>query len=237
MTGGDCQGPCNGRARKEQAKFKSALADWDKAMAEREEGDPGPPRPVPPDIRPWQGEPVFCLRCQGALRTKLAELDDLAALLAAIPGLNGPADSAGKVSGSKGKRSPSPFGDDLLELEDWLRNWESLTRLADPGARRGYLASVITTLTHQLVQQFDRIICNGDFAADFGSELSRWHATLSAKAHAGPGIKHQQQKCPLCKEYSLWRSAGEEYIRCVNTDCLRLMSLDEYDALTDDAVA
>lgn len=230
-----CPGACNNTYRRRRALYEADMARYARTLETRADDDPIPECPRPPDITPWYGFPVWCLKCQSSLRGKLAELDDLAALLAAVPGLNAPADSAGKVSGTRGKRSPSPFGDDLLELEDWLRDWESASREADPGARRGYLASAITTITAQLVQHFDRIISHPDMAQDFGTEIGQWHRTLAAKAHAGQALKHQKQRCPRCKDYTLWRADGESYVKCVNVDCQRLLSLDEYDRLADSA--
>jgi hypothetical protein len=231
----DCIGPCNARARREQAAFKAALAGWDQAMAERAEGDPGPPRPVPPDIRPWPGNP-WCPRCQGALRAQLAELDDLAPLLAAIPDLSAPSEEA-RVSGSRETASPSPAMDDLDELAGWLRDWQTALQGTDPLARRGYLATAITTTVHWLALHFDSLIVHPDLAADFGTELRQWHRSLTAKAKAGTGLKHMNKACPRCRSFTLWRTDGEMYVKCADRDCQRYLTLSEYEALDATQVA
>jgi hypothetical protein len=231
----DCPGSCNARARREQAAFKAALAVWTQAMADRAEGDPGPPRPVPPDIRPWQGNP-WCPRCQGILRAQLAELDDLSCLYAAIPDLRAPSEEA-RVSGTRGTPSPSPAADDLDELAGWLRDWQSAYLGTDPLARRGYLATEITTSVRWLVGHFDPLIVHPDLAEDFGTELRQWHRSLTAKAKAGAGMKHMKKACPRCHCYSLWRADGERYVRCADQECGRLLSLDEFEALGSTQVA
>lgn len=235
----ECPGPCNGKARRAQAVYKEALADWGRQMAGRHTDDtqPDPGRPVPPDIRAWPGDPVFCLRCQGAIRTQLAELDDLAAHLASMPVLRAPSDSGNRVSGTRGTPSPSPAHDDLDELAGWLRDWQCVAQGAEPLARRGYLATVITTTTAWLVLHFDSLIVDPDVAGDFGSEVRSWHRSLAEKSRTGMGLKHMNKPCPRCKLFTLWRADGEAYVRCSGEDCQRYLSLDEYDTIASENVA
>jgi hypothetical protein len=230
-----CPGSCNSRFRREQAAYKAALTAWAAAMAARAEGDPELPRPLPPGTRAWPGNP-WCGRCQGVLRAQLAELDDLAALLAAIPDLSAPPEEA-RVSGSRDTPSPSPSMDDLDELAGWLRDWQSALQGSDPPARRGYLATAVTTGVHWLALHFDPLITHPDLAADFGGELRQWHRTLSAKAKAGTGIKHMKKPCPRCRNYTLWRADGDRYVKCADRDCGRMLSLEEFEALDAPKVA
>ena len=225
----DCPGSCNSRYRREQAAYKAALDDWARAMECRLAGDPEPPRPLPPETRAWPGSP-WCMRCQGILRAQLAELDDLAALLAAIPDLSAPSEEA-RVSGTRGEPSPSPAMDELDELAGWLRDWQSALQGSDPIARRGYLATAITPSVHWLALHFDPLITHPDMAADFGAELRQWHRTLSSQAKAGTGIRHMTRACPRCRAYTLWRADGDRYVKCADRDCQRHLSLDEYEAL------
>ena len=231
----DCPGSCNSRARRDQATYKAALVEWDQAMENRAEGEPEPPRPVPPDIRPWPGDPIWCLKCSGTLGTQLAELDDLAALIAATPPLaKPPDDGAGRVAGTRDAKSPSARMDELEELGEWLRSWEAAAREADdPRPRRGYLATESTTVTAWLYHHFPALIMNPDCALDFGEEIRRWHRELSRLASAGRMNRHQKRPCPRCKLYTLWLTVGDNYIRCINEDCNRLLSREEYDALAD----
>lgn len=230
-----CIGPCNGRFRREQAAFKAALDTWDRAMAARREGDPEIPRPLAPETRAWPGNP-WCPRCQGMLRAQLAELDDLAALLAAIPDLSAPSEEA-RVSGTRAAPSPSPAMDELDELAGWLRDWQSALQGSDPVARRGYLATAITTGVHWLALHFDPLITHPDIAQDFGTELRQWHRRLVSQAKAGAGIRHMTKQCPRCRAYTLWRADGDRYVKCVDRDCQRHLSMDEYEALGAPKVA
>ena len=170
------------------------------------------------------------------MRSQLAELDDLAALLAAIPDLSAKSEEA-RVSGSRNAPSPSPSMDDLDELAGWLRDWQSALQGTDPIARRGYLATAITTGVHWLALHFDPIITHPDMAEDFGTELRKWHRTLTAKAKAGTGVRHMPKRCPRCRAYTLWRSDGDRYVKCADQDCARYLSLDEYEALDAEKVA
>lgn len=243
---GLCPGPCNGRFRKARALYGRATADYGEAMTawavametagpDLDPG-PGPPKPEPPDIRPYPGEPAWCARCMSMIHQELAELDDLASMLLAIPDLRGAADQSGKVSGTRGHRSPSPFADDADELAAWLRSWESLARGTDPAPRRGYLAGEITATSAWLVAHYEQLITNPDFAGDYGTEIRDWHRSLKAKAHAGNATKHMPRPCPRCRLYTLWATDGEDYVVCKNEDCRRLMSREEYRDLTEDRV-
>jgi hypothetical protein len=243
---GLCLGPCNSRYVKARALYGKALADWSEAMAARavayETSPPGtdlgpePARPEEPRIRPWLGEPTWCRRCTAMIHAELSELDDLIAMLLAIPDLRAGADQAGKVSGTRGQRSPSPYADDADELAEWLRSWESLARGTDPAPRRGYLAAEITATAAWLVTHFEPLITNPDLAADYGNEIRGWHRTLKMKAHAGSATKHMPRPCPRCRLYTLWATDGEDYVVCKNEDCRRLMSREEYRDLTEDRV-
>ena len=243
---GLCPGPCNSRYVKAQALYGQAMAAYAEAMAARAaaceasppDSGPGPEpsRPEEPDIRPWLGEPVWCRRCTSMIHQELSELDDLIAMLLAIPDLRAGAGQAGKVSGTRGQRSPSPFADDADELAEWLRSWESLARGTDPAPRRGYLAPEITASVAWLAAHFEPMITSPDIAADYGSEIRAWHRSLKARANAGSATKHMPRPCPRCRMYTLWAADGEDYVVCRNEDCRRLMSREEYRDLTEDRV-
>jgi hypothetical protein len=231
MSGGEvsCDGPCNSRWRKADAEYRKALAAYDPLDADQS-------RPSPPEVYPFYGDP-WCPRCKSQIHEQLSQLDDLAALLAALPpspNARGD-DKAGKVSGSKAEPSPSSRMDDMLELGEWLRNWESAFRGEDPKPHRGYLASEITTITAWLVTHYDKCITHPDLGLDFGREIRRWHGEMQEKARVGQVDKHVKRACPRCNLYTLWARDGEDYVRCINDDCRRLMTREELAALDNAA--
>jgi phage FluMu protein Com len=229
-----CDGPCNSRWRKADAEYRKALADYDPL-------DSAQSRPSPPEVYPVYGDP-WCPRCKNQIHEQLAQIDDAAAILAALPPSPNDRgdDKAGKVSGSKAQPSPSSRMDDLEELGEWLRSWESSFRpvvLAvgglheDPKPHRGWLATEITTITAWLVFHFDKCITHPDFGQDFGREVRRWHREMQEKARAGQVDKHVKKPCPRCRLYTLWARDGEDYVRCINEDCNRRMTREELAAM------
>jgi hypothetical protein len=229
-----CDGPCNSRWRKAQAEYKKALNEYDPLDADQS-------RPIPAEIYPVYGDP-WCPRCKSQIREMLSQIDDAAAILGAFPpSLNDRSDDkAGKVSGTKTEPSPSSRMDDLEELGEWLRSWESVFRpvvLAvagihdDPKPHRGWLATEITTITAWLVFHFDKCITHPDLSVDYGREIRRWHRMLQEKARAGQVDKHVKKPCPRCRLYTLWARDGEDYVRCVNDDCNRRMTREELAAM------
>lgn len=235
-----CPGPCNSPWRRAQALHTDATTRWKQATATWEAaGGAGerPPAPEPPRLRAWSGDPVWCTRCAASLHQQLAELDDLICLLTGTPDLRGAAgDKAGRVSGTPGRPSPSPAADTASELNAWLRDWESAITGGDPPAQRGWLASETTTLIRSLTARFGQAITSPDYALDLGTEIRQWHRQLTARAKAGAGTRHRPRPCPRCRLYTLWHQEGDDYIRCQNPDCQRLIRVDEYDELTAESV-
>jgi hypothetical protein len=231
-----CPGSCNSTYRRRRALYEADVAKYARTLETRADDDPIPEAPRPPDITPWYGTP-WCLKCQGIIRAELAELDDLASLIGAIPPLARPADDGtGKVSGTRAKSSPSARMDDLEDLGEWLRSWEAVARAEDdPRPRRGLLARESTTLTAWLYHHFDQLIMHPEAARDFGEEIRRWHRDMARRAAAGQMKRHQKQPCPRCKLYTLWAIVGEDYIRCINEDCNRMLTREEYDGLASAA--
>ena len=229
---GICKGPCNNRWRRSQDDYRRALAAWDDQMAARLPGDPEPERPEEPDLRPWGGDPHFCPRCQAQIRRELAELDDLVSIVTAFAdGHRASTELGTRVDGSRSAPSPSPATDAVDELASVLRNWESALRGTDPPARRGLLASEITTSVAWLLARFDLLITHPDFGADFGSEISGWHRQLRERGKAGTGRSRKPMPCSRCHHLSLYQEDGAQYIECSRkAECGRLLSLSEYDA-------
>jgi len=235
--GGICIGTCNSQWRKAHALYADGLAKYDKALEQLADGDDVPNPPAPPDIRPWYGQPYWCGRCMALIKAELAELDDLASMLAALPPGIRPAVSAKhervKVSGSHGTPSASPSGDSLEELAAWLKSWEAMAKDEDdPTPRRGHLATEITTVRSWLYAHFDLLMLNPDVAQPFGEETRAWHRELIARAHAASAAKHVKQPCPRCKLFTLWEELGQDYLKCINVDCNRRLTRAELDAET-----
>lgn len=243
----DCPGSCNSAFRKARALYDAQLAAYHAELLKRGDTDPIPEQPQPPDIRPWLGEPVWCQRCQATIKRELAELDELAALLAMLPpGVRAATASQRervKVSGTKVEESPSAAAETLEELSSWLRAVESQARVhrvhipgmdtsagADPVPRRGYLATELTTIIAWVYHHADDILIDQDMAPGFGSEVRRWHRDLTMAAHAASAAKHVKEPCPRCKRYTLWQTAGEDYIRCINDDCQRRLTRAELES-------
>lgn len=231
LAGDNCRGPCNARYRRAMADYGDTLAQWQ----ERREDGEDEPRPEEPDIRPWLGAPIWCTRCQPLIRRQLAELDDLAAIITATAdGHRGAADEDTRVRKSKNPPSPSPTSDDVDDLIDTLRNWESAHRGTDPLSRRGDLATEFHTIISSLLFRFDAMITNPDYAQDYGAEIRVWHNRLSARGKAGTGVTPRHLPCPRCNRRSLVQEQGADYIRCTNPDCQRLLNMDDYDAELDE---
>lgn len=233
-----CEGACNGGYRRATALHDQAVAAYEKALAELPEGAKAPAPPAPPQIQPWHGDPTWCTSCTAQLHRQLADLDNLGSMLAALPPApDGPDDGegAGRVHSSPEPRSASPAADVLEDLAGWLRDWEGAVRGEGSLYRHGYLATERTEMVSWLSDHFAPAITNPDLAGDFGTEIRTWHRKLSAMAVAGQAKRHMKRKCPRCSLYTLWWTIGQEYVRCINEDCNRMMTRPEYDTLTSAA--
>lgn len=223
MTGVPCPGSCNAGYRRAQAEYRRALAVWattDPVLR----GD----RPAEPAVRPVPGQPVWCGRCASRIRQALAELDDLAALLAASAD-GYPAGPGEHVGGSPDPASPSPAADVVEELWSTLHRWETAYRGTDPQARRGWLADALTTTVAWLGHHLDGLLAHPDIAPDFGREVLDWHRRLVDQVRAGTDVHRKRVPCPRCGWLTLTWREGDDHVACQNRDCGRLLTLDEYD--------
>jgi hypothetical protein len=224
-----CPGNCNRHYREARERFRQALADYDPLDADQS-------RPIPPAIQPWPGNP-WCGRCRSRIRETLAELDDLAALLlATADGHSAGSGGTERVSGSAEPRSPSQAADDLEELASMLRGWEDAYReLIDAPslARRGHLASAVTTCIAWLCARLDQIL-TAPFAVDFGQEVMLWHKEFTNKSKAGVRTLRKPLRCPRpsCRLLTLTWTEGDTYVICNNPDCQARIPLAEYEAET-----
>ena len=94
--------------------------------------------------------------------------------------------------------------------------------------QRGFLAGRITGAVNWLGTDghLDGLLVT-ELAEPFGVETCRWHRELVAKTHSARSAKHVKKPCPRCRLYTLWEEIGQEYIRCINKDCNRMMTRDE----------
>ena len=223
-----CPGTCNRRWREARKEYRQALADYDL------EGrlDPHQSRPDPPSAQPWPGNP-WCGRCKSRIRETLAELDDLAALLMATADGHRAAPGGQRVSGTTVHLSPSGAGDDLEELTAMLTGWEAAYRDLKEWrslARRGHLASAVTTCIAWLSVHLDEILV-APFAADFGAEVLQWHREFTNKTKAGARTLRRPLRCPRpqCRLLTLTWTEGDTHVICSNPDCGAHIPLAEYE--------
>lgn len=221
-----CPGPENRRYREAWDAHRQALADYDPL-------DSAQSRPGPPEIQPWPGDPVWCPDCAARIGLRLAELDELAGILAATAdGLRGDGDTE-RVSGSAVAPSPSRAGDDLEEMWGMLSGWETIYRdlngwLSPPP--RGELARRETACIDWLRRHLKGILAS-PVAADFGLEILQWHREGENSAKAGRRTVRKPMRCPSqnCRMLSLFWTEGDKEVHCMNPDCRRVLSLTEYE--------
>lgn len=224
-----CPGPCNKRYREAEDAWKQALADYDPLDADQS-------RPEAHSVTPWPGEPVWCTACAGTIGLKLAELDDLAARLAAEA--DGHRDSTGleRVTASAEPASPSPAADALDEMHGMLSTWETIYR----GIRgwqspppRGDLASKETACIDWLRRHLKGILADPGIGEDFGREILQWHRESAGSAKAGVRTLRKPLRCPSCRFLTLFWTEGEQSVSCKNDNCGRILSLADYEAEVD----
>jgi hypothetical protein len=232
LDDGICPGACNVRFRRAQAAYHEAVAKYDPL-------DAATSRPEPPAIRPAAGHP-WCLECQAVIRHHFWQLDRLAPLRSEILLSDGyPADaSPERVSGSTEDVSPSQAGDDVLDLDRVLADWEWTYRrhMGWPAAEYyGELADQRTECIVWLGARLDGILA-APMARDFGEEVLRYHADLKGKTKAGVRKLKKPLRCLSCGLLMLWYTDGERDVKCYTPHCGFQMPLDDYHA-TVEAVA
>lgn len=225
--GGPCPGTCNSQYRKAREAFDEALVLYDPLDAAQS-------RPLPPDIQPWPGDPIWCGRCTARIRVCLSELDDAAAIMLAAADGHRPQSGEQRVAGSREDPTASPAGDDLEELGRMLTAWEDIYRgikgWEESKPRRGFLASQVTTCASWLMAKLDGILAAPDIAADFGAEIQQWHKEICGKGKAGARTLRKPLRCPGCQLLLMYWTEGEDRVECRNPACRRSMKYSEYEA-------
>jgi hypothetical protein len=247
-----CPGRCNNGYRKAMAAYDTALtrwtdaeetyprrlAEWKNAVSEmgEENADPKPERterPIPPDVRPWYGEPIWCRRCAASITRCLSDLEDLMNLrMKMTDGYEQPG-QVERVTGSKEQRSQSPAQDDLDDMVRWLVGWENTYRDSQGVRMAPYIgvnAPALMTAISRLLPLVDAILAHPDLAVSFGEEIFQEHSRLQRLTTTRPPMKHKPLPCPRCQRLSLFLH-DDETVRCQpseTVDCGRIMTAREY---------
>lgn len=190
---------------------------------------PAPPCAGRHDLAPAYGDPVWCPPCAWAIAARLADLDDLVALLEAeVAGQRGTSDDA-PVTGSKGSPSPSPAVDDIDEItrlleyhEDAYRELRGLPRRPVRGPEMR-----VAMCAGWLGRHIDGLLAS-PLAEEFGRDVSRLHAMARRRTRTDQAKVRKPAPCPRCDTKALTHHDGDRYVVCES--CGRLMTLDEYDA-------
>lgn len=207
--------------------YKAALAAHDPGS--------GDPKPEPPQVRPWYGDPTWCGRCASRILQALAELDELAGTLRRNED-GYPSSSAGeRVSGTPGGAVPA--ADEIDELYSVLarreREYRDLRGLSS-APRRGWLADELTQCIDWLLHHLDGILAS-PLAENFGGDVLELHGQFRAATKTGVRRIPKPLRCPSCRLLLLSWLEGEKYVQCGNPDCGLLMTLAEYEAAVDKA--
>ncbi|MDH2424775.1 hypothetical protein [Sphaerisporangium sp. TRM90804] len=252
-----CVGNCNRRVRAEQDAHSEAIDAWHAHQLARAEAidagqdpdeDPGPETdpPAEPTLRPYAGNPIWCLTDAAAVRSALVDLDEKMTLHLLAGDGHGSLNFQDRVSGSAEPGSPSPAHDDQDELVRWLREWEHAFRESQgwPAAPyRGESAPALTSAVAWLTAHLDGILSHPDLAEDFGNGVLRWHARLEAatKTRVRPRWIPRDLRCYQCHAKTLAQLEGEDRVECRNPSCGEnrggpvVMTLDEYNGRVGDA--
>lgn len=220
-----CPGRENDRYREAWRAYGQALDDYDPL-------DPGQSRPEPPGVQAVPGAPVWCGTCAAKIRQRLGELDDLACILQACADGHRDAPDGQRVTGTLEDMSPSKAADDVDEIARMLGSWEHAYRdlRGWPCPRRdGELAAWVTSCSSWLMAHLTGILASA-LAEDFGKEILQWNREFTGKAKAGVRKLTKPMRCPRCQLLMLTQVDGEDRVTCRNPECLRVLSLAEYEA-------
>lgn len=189
-----------------------------------------PPTPVDPTL----GDPTWCARCVASIRRAFANLDDLAALLAAGSDGHRRRPAQGRTGAVAGTASPSPqadLADELLGALVALEDYWRAVRGYPTRPYRGRGAHARTATIAWLLDQLSGILAQAD-SVRFGLDVWAWQRRLQAATASAPSTR-RRGRCPRCHMRSLFlRTDG--YTEC--RGCGQLLNDAEYEALDDTAV-
>jgi ribosomal protein S27E len=233
MSEQPCPGNCNSRHWKAVKDYGSALAWYDPL-------DPDTSRPEPPGeslVRSW-GDP-WCPSCTAEIRLRLAQLDDLAAILSAAADGYETSPRTERVGGSSEPRSPSQAADELADMSGILAAWEGTYRELrgwPSPAPRGDDAGKLTTCIAWLARHLDGILAS-DFAREFGTEVLDWRRAIANRAKAGTRTLRMPLRCPRCRLLSLTWEEGSDEVKCGDDICGQILTRAQYEALVETTAA
>jgi hypothetical protein len=230
-SAGPCPSRCNHKWRQAVAAHEAAVQKW------VGRGSTGT-EPQPPEIEPWQGEPVLCRKCAAIARGALRELPLAYDALASVKFLTRTASADEERRGrSDVPPSPSPGADHQDEICRTVTAWEDDLRqhlrhdaAADTGEHRDDLAASVEYLNRNWLAMIERPECAGEFA----DEITRLHRITVAMCKNKPGRKHLPAPCPSCDMMALIQEEGFAgkpwYVECVEYlgGCSRLYQETEY---------
>lgn len=82
-----------------------------------------------------------------------------------------------------------------------------------------------------LLAHLDWALAHPDAGLEFGRDILRLRAKVTARAATAPERRRRPVPCPRCELRTLVHVSGSEHVECENPDCGRLLTLDEYDAM------
>jgi hypothetical protein len=224
-SGSACPGFCNRRYREAREAYEQALALYDPL-------DPHQSRPEPPQVQPWEGEPVWCGPCASKISQRLHQLDDLWSLLQRYADGHREAPASPLVSASSETLSPSDAADAAQDIASLFTDWEAKYRglRGWPSVRRDEdMADVITSCAAWLSAHLRGILASR-LARAFGEGILDWHRELTGSTKAGTRKLTKPLRCPGCRQLTLTWVEGEESVHCSDPDCRVILRYQEYEA-------
>jgi hypothetical protein len=221
------------------AKWRQAVAAYDKAFARWTENNQRGAEPAWPEIEPWPGEPVLCRKCAAVVRGALRELPLAYTALNSAKFLTRTASADEERRGrSDVPPSPSPGADHQDEICRVTAAWEDDLRkhLGHPAAAARETA--LTPAVEYLNAHWQAMIERPEAAPDFADEVWRLHRVSVAMVKNKPVRKHLPVPCPSCDALSLVQEEGLAlkpwYVECLERagGCGRLYQETEYQWLT-----
>lgn len=204
---------------------------------------------TPHDLTPTWGQPNLCAGCTGTAFRQLAELPEL---LAAV-WLEAEHGTSPKISGTIGRiHIPAWPGQSarlmtdyivggLIELEGDVREMRHL-RPREADVREGVAATNAVTL---LLAHLDWTLANHPAiretydrdSANPASQISHWNRAATRFTRRDNLVVQKEAPCPRCKQRSLGRADGDEYVECHISTCGLLLTETEYSALASEVAA
>lgn len=204
---------------------------------------------LPHDLTPTWGGPILCAGCTSNAFRQLTELPEL---LAAV-WLEAEHGTTAKITGTIGRiHIPAWPGQSarlmtdyivggLLDLEDDIRTLRHL-RQRETDVREGVAATNAVTL---LLAHLDWALVHhpamGETydrdSANPASQINYWNRAATRFTRRDDLVVQKEAPCPRCKQRSLGRADGDEYVECRIATCGLLLTESEYSTLASEVAA